>query len=190
MLVFSVLMAACGSREVLVPYRGDNPAGLNLAGTWEQVGDIAATERRIRDAIRRTDDISDRIVVPTRRAQARRISSDGRSDGGLAHLFFENGRVLRITQTPGALFVSFDRAVVEEYRYGEFRTVSVGQAEAQRVSGWSGDAYVIETLGRNGMKLTERLSLSADGAELRRKVTFRSRRDESVVVEQRFRRRN
>lgn len=184
-------LVACGSREVLDTLPATEPAGVDFSGDWTLRGDADAISRRITDAIRRTDDADDRIALPparTGRPPAPR-SSDGRIKGGFVYVFFENGERLKITQTPDGLFVSFDRAVVEEYRYGEQREIRVGQATAQRVSGWDGRDYVIETLDRNGMKLTERYQLGNDGDSLTRRITFRSKQGEAETVTQLFRRR-
>jgi hypothetical protein len=69
------------------------------------------------------------------------------------YVFLETGAYLKVTQTAHALFVSFDRSVVEEFRFGESRIVSVGEVQAQRVTGWQGDSLTVETLDRNVMKL-------------------------------------
>jgi hypothetical protein len=65
------------------------------------------------------------------------------------------GTALKVTQTGSGLFFSFDRSVVEEYRFGENREVEVGAITAERVSGWEGRSYVIETLDKDGAKLIE-----------------------------------
>ncbi|MDZ7643601.1 MAG: hypothetical protein U5K76_04810 [Woeseiaceae bacterium] len=54
------------------------------------------------------------------------------------------------------------------------------------MSGWENGDYVVETLGRNGMKLTERYRLLGGGDELLRRITFRSRAKEAVTVDQHF----
>ena len=192
-LVFAciALLAACGAREVLLPLPGQAPPGVSFAGQWTLRGDKDEIDRRLNDAIRRTDGLPDTAVFgapPVDPRQGARRTS-GRTKGGLVHVFFENGRNLKITQTPDGLFVSFDRAVVEEYRFGENREIRVGQATAQRVSGWDGEDYVIETLDRNGMKLTERYQLSDSGETLSRRVTFRARDGETATVIEIFRRR-
>lgn len=101
----------------------------------------------------------------------------------------ENGESLKITQTASGLFISFDRAIVEEYRFGEDRVIAVGPIEAQRVSGWQGDRFVIETLDEAGALLAESWQLSSDGEVLLRNISL-TRRDETVFsAEQRFDRR-
>jgi len=182
-----LLVAGCASREVLEPLPGEPPAGTDLSGYFELSSDRGEIERRISAAIRATDGAGDRVVLrpPEPAARGGRRNA-GRVNSGLVYVFLETGETLKITQTASALFVSFDRAVVEEYRFGENREVRVGQATAQRVSGWVDGDYVIETLGRNGMKLTERYQLSDDGDTLVRRMTFRSKGDETRTVIERY----
>ena len=91
-----------------------------------------------------------------------------------------------MTQTEHGLFISFDRSVVEEFRFGENRLVSVGEVEAQRVTGWEGKQLVVETLDRNGMKLTERFQLTNSGDTLHRQITLRSKKLEEETIVQEF----
>ncbi|WP_156762763.1 hypothetical protein [Woeseia oceani] len=179
-------LSACGNREVLEPYASANQSTVSLAGNWVLEGDSAAIARELNRAIRQTDGVrDDRIMAPPRQGRSRSGGSS-RAQGGLTYVFFENADALKITQTPSALFISFNRAIVEEYRFGEMRRISVGQAEAQRVSGWDGPDYVVETLDRYGMKISERYSLSSDREKLVREVTFRGRNNESATVVQTF----
>ena len=69
--------------------------------------------------------------------------------------FWKFGESLRISQTDFGLFISYDRSVVEEYRFGENRLVSIGPIQAQRVSGWDGPVFVVETLDSDGSILFE-----------------------------------
>ncbi len=107
-------------------------------------------------------------------------------NGGLVYVFLETGKALKVTQTAHALFISFDRSVVEEYRFGESRLISIGQIEAQRVTGWEDTQLVVETLDKNGMKLTERYDLTNGGDTLQRQITFRSKNLEEETIVQEF----
>jgi hypothetical protein len=69
------------------------------------------------------------------------------------------------------LFISFDRAVVEAYTFGENRTVAVGPIEAQRVSGWASHELILETMDEQGSVLTETWSLEDGGSVLVRNIT-------------------
>lgn len=106
----------------------------------------------------------------------------------LVTVFLETGRVVKITQTVHGLFVSFDRAVVEEYRFGELREISVGPVVADRASGWDGDRYVIETLDGDGVKLVETYRLENDGRSLLRTIAVLRRESRQLDVRQVFER--
>lgn len=102
------------------------------------------------------------------------------------HVFLETGKSIKITQTASALFVSFDRSIVEEYPFGENRKVSVGPIDADRVSGWEGNAYVIETLDKEGALLIDSYRLGDDGRTLRRSITIRDDHRQQMSIEQTF----
>ena len=183
----ALLLAGCASRERLQTISPRNVQNTDLSGLWSLRGDPGPINARIQRAIRDTDGIrQEQIVQRAKNNAGNARRSSGRARGGLVHVFFENGENLKITQTNSALFISFDRAIVEEYLFGENRLVRVGQAEAQRVSGWVDGDYVIETLDRSGMKLTERYQLAVNGQSLTRRITFRSRAKESVTIMQVF----
>ena len=186
LLLLAALLAGCASREVLIPKSAEAPAPVDFSGRWALRTDADVEQRRLNDAIRRTDGIDSDAIL--QRADVRRDGRvlERRDHGGLVHVFLEHGRRLKITQTDSALFISFDRAVVEEFRFGENREVSVGPVIADRVSGWEGDAYVVETLDQNGMKLTERFALAENGDTLRRTIVLRARNQDSVTVVQEF----
>lgn len=183
------LLSACGHNEVLEPFSARPPAGVDFSGTWDLREDESASQRSILRAIDKTDGVKNTTPAgrdSDLRGRTGRPSRDGRSFGGLAHVFLETGRQLKITQTPDGFFISIDRAVVEEFRFGERRMVSVGEIEAQRSSGWEGEAYVVETLDEKGMKLIERFWLSDDRNTLNREITFRSKKMETATVNQYF----
>ena len=186
-LLSCVVLGGCASREVLVPKSGAVPAGVDLSGTWRMRDDTRGSQRRIDEAIRRTDGVSDEDIFlpPDLPTDRNGVSRSRRNTGGLVHVFLENGTTLKITQTGGALFLSFDRAVVVEFRFGENREVQVGPVIADRVSGWEGQAYVAETLGPNSMKLTERFVL-VNPHTLQRTIVFRSKSEDEETIVQTF----
>ena len=188
----ALVLTGCGAQEVLEPRDGTVPPGIDLSGTYDIQDDSREIERRVREAIRKTDGVKDdEIFQPSQRqSTTRRSSSQGNVRGGLVHVFLETGKSLKVTQTPDGLFISFDRSVVEEFRFGENRIVSVGEIQAQRVTGWEGDQLVVDSLDRNGMKLTERYRLLNDNAVLERSITFRSKDGQTESVTQLFDRRN
>ncbi|MDH3490931.1 MAG: hypothetical protein OEM20_02880 [Gammaproteobacteria bacterium] len=101
-------------------------------------------------------------------------------------MFLETGASLKISQTPDGLFISFDRAIVEEYTFGENRIVSVGPIEAQRVSGWNGMVFVVETLDEQGTLLTESWHLEPGGTVLVRDILVSRGNNEQFSSRQRF----
>lgn len=104
----------------------------------------------------------------------------------LVHVFLETGSSVKITQTESGLFVSFDRSVVEEYRFGENRNISVGEITADRVSGWEGRSYVIETLDKNDVKLTDRYQLENGGRRLTRSMSIATQNKQLLSLQQVF----
>ena len=139
----AIAIAACGSGEVLQPRSALVPAGVDFSGRWQ-----------------------------LREGQPP-ATVDSRTDAGLVSVFLESGDALKITQTPDGIFISFDRAIVEEYRFGEQREINVGPVVADRVSGWDGASYVVETLDDDGARLVETYRLMDRGNTLVREVVIR-----------------
>ena len=168
LIVVLLLLSACAGSgpPQLAPVGDVIPAGVSLEGRWKLQGGASDAEKRIR------------------RAEYR--SSGGRhgADGPAVFVFLRTGERLKISQTPYALFVSFDRSVVEEYRFREHRLVSVGPIAADRVSGWSGGRYVIRTLDSDGALLEESYALEAGGDMLVRTVTITYSRDTLLSLRQ------
>lgn len=189
LLVTLLCLGGCSAPEVLESREGAVPVGVDLSGNWQIRTDTAASQSQVREAIRKTDGIKDGEYFrnsnrkPTG-ARGSSRSSSGRSKGGLVHVFLELGESLKVSQTADGLFISFDRSVVEEFRFGENRIVSVGQVQAQRVTGWEGSTLVVDTLDRNNMKLTDRFRLLENGEVLERTIVLRSKaKDEESVVQ-------
>ena len=183
-------LIGCGTRELLEPIDGTVPVGVNLSGNWTLRQSAAADERRLQQAIQKTDGVTGReltttdIVSEIKRGSG--SSNSRRLKAGLVHVFLETGRALKVTQTDHALFVSFDRSVVEEFRFGEQRMISIGEVQAQRVCGWVDNTLTVETLDKNRMKLTERFRLVDGGRTLERAITFRSKKLEEETIVQSF----
>ncbi len=165
----AVLVASCSSIEPLPPRNGVNVNAIDLSGNWvlrqdpgRPMGPAGAEEQT--------------VLIPRRmNTNAQRVTRSPRNsrsdDGSAVHLFLESGEALKITQTLHGIFISFDRAVVEEFTFGENRIVSVGPIEAQRVSGWDADDFIAETMDERGTVLTERWALAEDGAVLLREIS-------------------
>lgn len=93
------------------------------------------------------------------------------------NVFVKTGKVLNISQTDTGLFVSFDRSVVDEYRFGENRIISIGEIEAERASGWAENGYVIETLDDDNALLIDTYRLRNEGESLRRTLVLLHRNE-------------
>lgn len=188
----ALILAGCSTPEILAPRDGTVPFGVDLSGNWQIRPGNARDQQRIREAIRKTDGVRDDEVFRRKETQSARNQSPARSSnrsrvsGGLVYVFLELGESLKVTQTPHGLFISFDRSIVEEYRFGENQIASVGEIEAQRVTGWEGDTLVVETLDRNHMKLTERFRLLENGRVLERTIILRSKALEEETIIQLF----
>lgn len=179
LILAACALAACGSMEPLPAKSPTVPVGLDLSGDWKMRTASRDTAQRIRDAEREATGPGDSLI-PERSNNSRR-----RNDDVQVHVFLESGEKLRISQTDYGLFISFDRAVVEEYRFGEQRMVNVGPIQADRVSGWESNAYVIVTRDKEGTLLTESYSLS-NRDTLVRSVRISGDRESALDVEQVF----
>ncbi len=177
----AVLLAGCSSAPPLESKSPANSAAVDLSGDWTLRGGERASRPPVADG-------EEPIWIPKRTQQRQRQQQQRprRSKSTAVTVFLETGRAIRITQTDYGLFVSFDRAVVEEYTFGENRIVAVGPIEAQRVSGWDGDAFVVETMDKQGARLIESWSLGDEGATLLRRIALVKDEAEEFSVEQVF----
>ncbi|MDH3576226.1 MAG: hypothetical protein OEO71_00200 [Gammaproteobacteria bacterium] len=179
-LIAGLVLAACASRPELATRSGVVPAGADLSGLWQ------LREEPGSKPIPRGDPDPGIRIPPksTTPSVAKRRSK--RSSGTAVTMFLETGASLKISQTPDGLFISFDRAIVEEYTFGENRIVSVGPIEAQRVSGWNGMVFVVETLDEQGTLLTESWHLEPGGTVLVRDILVSRGNNEQFSSRQRF----
>jgi hypothetical protein len=161
--VVALVVSSCAGREPLPAKSGTVPAGVDLSGRWQLRDDSQETSRAV-SAIEREASGADEDLIPK---SSRKTSSRKKSDDTQVHVFLETGEMLKITQVERGLFVSFDRAIVEEYRFGEQRMVNVGPVVADRVSGWENGAYVIETRDKEGAMLIETYRLDGKDVMIR-----------------------
>lgn len=115
-----------------------------------------------------------------------RTRSSQRSSGMAAQVFLQFGQSLKITQTDHGLFISYDRAVVREFTFGENRLVTVGPIEARRVSGWEDNTFVVETLDTDGTTLFEHWHLDGAGDVLVRDIRMQKGGKEKFSLTQLF----
>ena len=151
-----MITAGCATRELILESKNAVvPDDIDISGYWELLGDDDARRRPTGDS---------RPILETRTTTRGRTERARR--GSSVHVFLEYGQSLKVSQTEWSLFISYDRAIVEEYTFGENRTISIGPIEARRVSGWEGDAFVVETLDASGVTLYESWRLeSADSLQ-------------------------
>ena len=180
LMITAFLLAACAGTPPLPPRSGGNPEQVDMSGQWTLRGG---------SGLPRSDEQTIRMPPLVGQPTSQRRRTPSRPDGSSMNVFLTSGKELKITQTVYALFFSFDRAIVREYNFGEYRTVSVGPIEGQRVSGWDGAVFMVETMGREGDVLTEAWSLTEDGAVLVRDISMRKGEDTSFATRQVFDRR-
>jgi hypothetical protein len=177
-------IGGCTAKEELVARTAVVPVGIDLSGQWQLREDSQDTVRRISEAEMEAAGGTEAIILAPERRQrgSQRLSASGT----LVHVFLETGKALKVSQTQYGLFISFDRAVVEEYRFGERREINVGPVIADRVSGWEGSTYIIETLDKDGAKLIESYRLADNGRSLIREVKIVHDGVSQIDVEQVF----
>jgi len=163
LVVVALVLSSCAGREPLPAKSGTVPVGVDLSGRWQLRDHSQATNRAISDIEREAAGANEGLIPKS----TRKTSSRKKSDDTQVHVFLETGEVLKITQVEHGLFVSFDRAIVEEYRFGEQRMANVGPVVADRVSGWENGAYVIETRDKEGAMLIETYRLDGQNVMIR-----------------------
>jgi hypothetical protein len=139
-------LSACGAAPSLISKSAIAPDGVDFSGMWQVRPDPEAERLADNAALR------DGLILTNPRSESRRSRSG--SDRSV-QVFLEFGKSLKITQTGTGLFISYDRSVVEEFRFGENRVIAIGPIEALRASGWEGEMFVVETLDDAGSILME-----------------------------------
>ncbi len=178
MILGLLTLVACTAAPSLITKSAAVPVGVDLSGQW-----------LIRDggkAARPTSSGDDEGIVTNERRRASRARKSRKSSGSSAHVFLEYGQSLKITQTHFGVFISYDRSIVEEFRFGENRLVTVGPIEAMRVSGWEGNVFVIETLDDSRSILAESWQLESDAQVLVRNIRISNGEQEIYRQQQTF----
>lgn len=183
-LLAALLVGGCAAKEELLAKSAVVPAGMNLSGQWQLRLDDQETVKRIDDAELAAAGGLESIIGKTQRRSDQRTKRS--MPGSLVHVFLEAGKALKITQTADGVFISFDRSIVEEYRFGEKREINVGPVTADRVSGWEQGAYVIETLDKDGAKLIETYRLEDNKSKLVRSISIWNGGQRQLSIEQVF----
>lgn len=184
-LLLAAFISACAARPQLENRNPVNSAGVDLTGDWElrrESGAALPREGEQEQLIRVPKATSSREMQMGRQPSRR----SSRPNGSAVQVFIETGKVLKITQTDYGVFVSYDRAVVEEFNFGENRVISIGPIEAQRVSGWDGARFIVETLDEDGARLFESWALESDGMVLVREIAILKGDDKQFETQQVF----
>lgn len=174
-----MLVGGCSNKPILAARSAVVPPNVDFSGNWTLREEPGATLQRNatkEQLIRIPPDSAARSEV--RRSPSRRSSEPA------VRVFLETGKALKITQTLHGLFISYDRAVVEEFTFGENRLVSIGPIEARRVSGWENQVFVVETMDESGAKLTE--SWRREGDVLVRDIAIMRGENTYLSVRQHF----
>jgi len=174
-LPFLLLVAACSAPLVLESKSAAVPPGVDLSGIW-----LLRDESDMRRPTNNSG-LQEGIIPSGNKESSRRSRGSG---GATVPVFLEYGTSLKITQTQYGIFISYDRSVVEEFTFGENRTVQIGPIEALRVSGWEGSSFVIETLDDSRTTLFE--SWRLDGGVLIRNIRIAKGEKDSFVQTQMF----
>jgi len=183
-----MLITACSSNEVLNKLSINSEAEINISGRWVFVGDYQSNQKKISKAIDQSSGIIYRRIKTTGVFQEVQDKSPKKNAWGVAHLFFKNAKILRITQTDYALYIDFNRSIVEEYDFGELKKITLGNVSASRSSGWNDTQYQIDTLDNYGMKITEKYKISDDSKALTRSIIFRGKNLNDTEIVQNFKR--
>lgn len=168
-------MSSCASIEELDKYSNKNTSKTDLNGSWEFIGNFEDNKKSIASAVKKTSDVIYQSIKTTGVFDRNNLSKVKPNSRGVAHLFFENTKKIKITQTNYSLFINFNRSVVEEYSFGEVKKITLGNVIARRSSGWVNNSYRIETLDDYGMKITEEYKLTGSSNNLERMLIFRDR---------------
>jgi len=175
-LLSLMLLVGCASEPVLISKSAAVPAGVDLSGRWVIRSDLS-------NQTVRTQGGQDRLIPKNRPQRSRRQRS---ASGTSVQVFLEFGRLLKITQTGFGIFISYDRSIVEEYTFGENRTVSIGPIKALRVSGWEGNTFVVETVDETRTTLFESWHLASDDTVLVRDLRMSKGEEDSLKMRQVF----
>jgi hypothetical protein len=174
-LFFIFLLSSCASIEELDKYSNKNTSKTDLNGSWEFIGNFEDNKKSIASAVKKTSDVIYQSIKTTGVFDRNNLSKVKPNSRGVAHLFFENTKKIKITQTNYSLFINFNRSIVEEYSFGEVKKITLGNVIARRSSGWVNNSYRIETLDDYGMKITEEYKLTGSSNNLERMLIFRDR---------------
>ena len=180
-----MILISCSTNETLVNFNQDPEEVTNLGGSWEYIAKLNG-QQDLNEAI-------NRIIGPNNKRNIFSSSANQqnkRNSDYVAHLFLRDANRIKITQTRYALYIDFNRSIVEEYKNNRIETIELGEIKVQRSSGWQNGYYLIDTLDDRGMKITETYSLVNQNKNLQRKIILRDKDENEVVIERLYNRKN
>jgi len=184
-LTFLILLMSCSTNESLVNYNQNPEELINLEGSWEYTAK--------HDAQKDLDAVINRIIGKNSKKNIFSSSANqknNRNSDYVAHLFLRDAKRIKITQTRFAIYIDFNRSIVEEYKNNRVEIIELGEVKAQRSSGWQNDLYLIDTLDDRGMKITETYSLVNQDKNLQRQVIIRDKNANEVIFRRLYVRKN
>ena len=180
-----MILISCSTNETLVNFNQDPEEVTNLGGSWEYIAKLNG-QQDLNEAINRIiGQNNKRNIFSSSANQQNKRNSDY-----VAHLFLRDANRIKITQTRYALYIDFNRSIVEEYKNNRIETIELGEIKVQRSSGWQNGYYLIDTLDDRGMKITETYSLVNQNKNLQRKIILRDKDENEVVLERLYNRKN
>tara|TARA_B100001063_G_scaffold236146_1_gene255545 strand:- start:1256 stop:1843 length:588 start_codon:yes stop_codon:yes gene_type:complete len=177
------ILTSCSAPESLSPFNEIQDEHLNIEGIWHFSGKYNESIKLLNKSL--SQFMGDRLTNGNIYSTSKNRSINKFSKYN-AHLFIRNAEIIKITHNKFSLFIDFNRSIVEEYNHNRVEKINIGEASAFRSSGWKGITYHIETLDRNGLKVTELFSLSDNGNSLNRKIIYRNEKQEEFVITQSF----
>jgi len=187
-LILIFFLSGCAAIEELEKHEVRPSPGIDLNGNWVFLGNFNENKKLITSVINKTNGVIYRGIKTTGLFDGKSSPKIKENSQGVAHLFFENTRKIKIIQTKYSLYINFDRSIVEEYSFGELKTIVLGNVKIKRSSGWvkNKDVYRIETLDEYGMKITEEYKVLANKEKLERLLIFRDKDLNEIRVTQIF----
>lgn len=173
-----LLLAGCSAPPDLIAFGAARTSETDFTGSWHR-----------NESINPTNLPAVPLEADQQQAAQKRRPSSRPKGPGLA-IFYDglylSAKNIRMTQDETVLFVKFDLARVEEYRFGEKRLANIGPLSILRVSGWEGDQYVVRSVTDDGTNVEDRYYLSNNGLRLHRVVSVEGRDQSKNTVRQVF----
>lgn len=183
-LLCLLLFSSCASPPDLLAFGQSITADVDLTGSWQRDDTISDAKLPRLESITNATQEPD----PGRRVPSKTKKSKGPGAAVLLDGLYLSAKKLRVTQESTAIFVKFDLARVEEYRFGEKRELNVGPIAVLRVSGWEDDRYYIKSITDQHVLIEERYYMSDNGLRLHRDVQIEGKNIPLRTVRQVFNR--